>query len=147
MSDNDWRYLTLGLMGSGVVLRSCSQPWGRRGFSAGCSRGSGSRTAAVCARGDAALAPNSKGTLSSAALPRAGLQNPAADTARSVVPAPRPEGWAGTDFISCSTFPSFLIPVLSDSSLRSFAATGESWGLLASLNCLCETLTERLPEG
>lgn len=31
MSNNDWRYLTFGLMGSGVVLRSCSQPWGWRG--------------------------------------------------------------------------------------------------------------------
>lgn len=32
MSNNDWRYLTFVLMGSGVILRSCSNPWGTRGW-------------------------------------------------------------------------------------------------------------------
>lgn len=54
--------------------------------------------------------------LSSAALPQIGLQNPVADTARSAVLPPWPEGWARTDFISSSTFPSLIISVLSNSS-------------------------------
>lgn len=31
MSNNDWRYLTFVLMGSRVILRSCSNPWGGEG--------------------------------------------------------------------------------------------------------------------
>lgn len=69
-----------------------------------------------CGWGYAVLAPNSKLMLSSAALPQIGLQNPVADTARSAVLPPRPEGWARTDFISSSTFPSLIISVLSNSS-------------------------------
>lgn len=93
MSNNDWRYLTFGLMGSGVVLRSCSHPWGQKGFDAGLCwlltrLRQQNRTS--CGWGYAALAPNSKLMLSSAALPQIGLQNPVADTAQSCCCSPPP---------------------------------------------------------
>lgn len=128
MSNNDWRYLTFGLMGSGVGLRSCSHPWGQRGFDAGLCwllTRLRQQNLTSCGWGDAALAPNSKLMLSSAALPQIGLQNPVADTAQSLVLPPWPQGWAHTDFISFSTFPSFIISVLSNLSTGVFAATTE----------------------
>lgn len=73
-----------------------------------------------------------------------GLQNPVADTAQSVVLPPRPQGWARTDFISFSTFPSFVISVLSNLS-RGFLQQSE-----LGPPCqpeLLKTPTERLSEG
>lgn len=107
MSNNDDRYLTSVLMGSRVILRSCSNPRGwRRGkmlwpdpqwlFTS-------SRITPVyscCGLGLfvlAALAPNSELMLSSAALFQMGLQNAVADTALSIALPGQAEGWALAD--------------------------------------------------
>lgn len=132
MSDNDWRYLTFGLMGSGVVLRSCSQPWGAERV--GCWAAHRAQNRSSWGRVRAAPSPNSKLQIPNASCPQLHCLGLDCKTLLltqlgALCFPPRPEGWARTDFISFSTSPSFIISVLSNLS-RGFCSNQRELGPL-----------------